>query len=198
MYCKSCLAANPEGATKCVQCGAPLESAIPVAPPPPSTGGGDFELQPEAAKPTSAFEPPPLPVTSSTTETASSESQTASTDEPTAQPPDHKQNAIIMLVISMLMFPGVCCCGCMTPLVGIVGLIFSTLALVEGGKVRPAYEAGDFAAAEAASNAAQKWLKIGMLAAGGVFLLVVLFNVVWAILYGMASVTSGFNRHFNQ
>ncbi|HLX61061.1 MAG TPA: CD225/dispanin family protein [Planctomycetota bacterium] len=36
MYCRSCLAANPEGAVKCVQCGAPLTDAIKPASESPS------------------------------------------------------------------------------------------------------------------------------------------------------------------
>ena len=192
MYCKSCLAANPEGATKCVQCGAPLEGAVPPAP--PSSVPGDFELQPEEAKPASSFEPPPLPISPTSAEP---ESQVASPEAGGPMPPDHKQSAIIMLVISMLMFPLGCCC-CTSPMVGIIGLIFSILALIEGAKVKPAWEAGDLAAAEEASKLAQSRIKTGMIAIAIAFVLSFIFYAIWIAINGFASAFSGVNRHFNQ
>src|SRR6185295_8120559 len=69
MYCRSCLAANPEGAVKCVQCGAPLADAIAVpqplegagiVPPPPAPAASDeFELQASEEKPAGQVAPPP-------------------------------------------------------------------------------------------------------------------------------------------
>lgn len=73
-------------------------------------------------------------------------------------------SAIIALIVSML------CCS------NIIGLVFSILALVEGGKINPALLSGNIAMAKASLEQYKKWTKYAWIST-------VIWGVVIALLY---------------
>jgi hypothetical protein len=200
MYCKSCLAANPDDAVKCGQCGAPLTDAIPAAPAPvppataasaPSPAATEFELQPEHTKAPDAGPPPSGPPLGAGEEKKE--------DKPAPpRPKDYKTEAILLMVGSLVTFPLCCLCGFCLPIAGMFGLIFGLLALLEAQKVKPAYEEGNFEAAEEASKNAYKYFKLGLILVGVMLGLALVFNVVMVLLYGVSGFMQMNQHRFNQ
>ena len=84
-------------------------------------------------------------------------------------PMDYKMQSIMLIVISVI------CCG----LAGIVNLALGVMALLENKKVEPAYYAGNYELAQAASDKAGKYTKIGFIIFGiGVVLEIIFFFIL--------------------
>jgi hypothetical protein len=194
MYCKSCLAANPDDAVKCGQCGAPLTDGIPAAAAPsaPSPAGGDFELQPEHTKVPDSGPPPLISGPPGSDEKKKDEEKPAP-----LLPKDYKTNAILLMVAAVPLFPLGCCCWC-SPLAAVSSLIFGLLALLEGGKIKPAYEAGDYATAEEASTKTYNYIKIGVIAIGGILVAGFIMHVVLTLVFNIGGWNNMTHKYYNQ
>lgn len=88
-------------------------------------------------------------------------------------------SAIVALVMSVL------CCS------NVFGLVFSILALVEGGKINPFIQTGNIEAAKASNAQYKKWTKyawISMAIWAGVIILI--YVLYFAFVFGIAALAS--------
>ena len=85
------------------------------------------------------------------------------------QPKDYKTQSIVLIIVSVF------CCGACG---GIINLVLGIMALMESNKVQPAYISKNYALAQAASDKAGKYTKIGFIVAGIGLVLEVIFLVI--------------------
>lgn len=98
------------------------------------------------------------------------EDTNAGSSEYNPMPKDYKTQSIIILVASFLCCPG------------IINTVLGILALLENNKIEEMYRLGNYAAAQAASDKAGKYCKIGfILMAVGIVLEIILL-IVYVIL----------------
>ena len=214
MYCRSCLASNPEGAQKCIQCGAPLIDAIPppaaspslemdrspaaprgqasqdpgpTLPQSPPPAANDFAIQPEQERKPDMGPPPGPPK-------EPSEKKEKEDDEPKPEmPKDYVTESIIFLVVLAAETMGSVCfcwCGCMN----VISFVFGILALLEAQKVKQLYGEDDYEAAQKAANEAKKWLKFGVVLLIASLLVQGIYTIIMILLKGMGFFTNVFTR----
>ena len=88
-------------------------------------------------------------------------------------------SAIIALIVSML------CCS------NIIGLVFSILALVEGGKINPAVLSGNIGAAKASLEQYKKWTKYAWISTViWVVAIILIYVLYFVFVFGIAILTS--------
>lgn len=88
-------------------------------------------------------------------------------------------SAIIALIISML------CCS------NIIGLVFSILALVEGGKINPAVLSGNIGVAKASLEQYKKWTKYAWISTVIWAVVIILIYVLYFVfIIGIAALSS--------
>lgn len=88
-------------------------------------------------------------------------------------PKDYKMQSIILIAVSVF------CCGLCA---GIVNLALGVMALLENNKVEPAYHAGNYELAQAASDKAGKYTKIGFIVFGVGIVLEIIFFIIYIII----------------
>lgn len=163
MYCKHCLAANAEGATKCVQCGASLSDAIAGAPP----ADDNLELQAHGVeeKPAGPAAPgarpdlPGVPIGGPPPKEGEEPKKEEEPEPP--KPPNNQVWGIVTLVVSFISFP----CGCFSPCFGcggVLGLIMGLMSILEAQKVKTFYEDKNYDHAEASAKKARMFAMIGL------------------------------------
>lgn len=221
MYCRSCLASNPEGAQKCIQCGAPLVDAIPPpaaspslemdsgpaapsprdpldpgptmpqSPPPP--GADDFAIAPEEEKKADMGPPPARPQDEEPAEKKKKKKKKEG-DEPAPDMPKNYVNECIIFLAVMAGATAVSICFCWCGCMNVISFVFGVLALLEGQKVKQLYLEENYEAALKASNDAKKWLKIGVIVLVVSLAMQAVYMVVMIALKGMGFFTNIFNR----
>lgn len=88
-------------------------------------------------------------------------------------------SAIIALIVSLL------CCS------NVVGIVFSILALVEGGKINPAVLSGNIGVAKASLEQYKKWTKYAWISVAIWTVAVILIYVLYIVfIIGIAAITS--------
>ena len=117
-------------------------------------------------------EPEPAPMyeqpsyNSSSYQSPSDPSSTKWGDDTPPMPKDYKTQSIIILALSLLCCPG------------IINTVLGILALLENNKVETQYRLGNYAAAQASSDKAGKYVKIGFILLGiGVVLQIIAFII---------------------
>lgn len=192
MYCKHCLANNPQGATVCAQCGASLADAIPGAPP----GTAELELQdhaPEQAPATGgpvSPEAPSIGMPIGGPPPSAEEKKKKEEGEPPPMPPDNKMWAIGTIIGAVVGTPCACCTCYGAP--SFFALIFGLLALLESGKIKPFYEDKAYDAALEASKKTKTFAIIGIAVFVGMMLLGFVISLA---LHGLGFLTNWQNQY---
>lgn len=127
-----------------------------------------FAPQPEyAPQPQYTPQPEPEPQPDYSSSYSSSEEQAP------AMPKDWKVPSIILIAVSIF------CCGLCA---GIVNLALGVMALLESNKIEGFYRQGNYAEAQAASDKAGKYVKIGGIVFGVGIVLEIIFWIIYIII----------------
>ena len=104
--------------------------------------------------------------------TGGSSSSYQDSNEYVPAPKDYKMQSIILIAVSVF------CCGLCA---GIVNLALGIMALMENNKIDGFYRSGNYEAAQAASDKAGKYVKIGFIVFGVGLVLEIIFYIVYFI-----------------
>lgn len=98
------------------------------------------------------------------------ESSDSKWDDTPVMPKDYKTQCIIIIALSLLCCPG------------IINTVLGILALMENNKVETQFRLGNYAAAQAASDKAGKYCKIGFILLGIGVVLQIIAIIIYVIL----------------
>ena len=139
----------------------------PQTPPIPQTP----EPEPEPAYEQPLYEQPSY--NSNSYQSQPEDTNTDGSSDYVPMPKDYKMQSIILIAVSVF------CCGLCA---GIVNLALGVMALLENNKVEPAYHAGNYELAQAASDKAGKYTKIGFIVFGVGIVLEIIFFIIYIII----------------
>ncbi|MEI6236023.1 MAG: CD225/dispanin family protein [Planctomycetota bacterium] len=197
MKCPICNAENTPGTDACSFCGTALKPAAAAH------ADDDFELQPVVEKPNARENqqgPPRIDLDAEAVghDVPPKKGEKKKSDKPAPErPKDYKKEAKILMASmgALLLVPIFFClfsipdfCGRGFP--NILGLIAGALAMLESLKVDEFYKAGDYEGAEKASVDAQRWIKIGVIAALVSLVLLGVIQVIWYVVSKMQTVVA--------